>query len=672
MMAAPGGTRPGNVPPPPNYNPNELANNMQNLHLHTPNQPPVAGGPRPPPPFGQQPPPFAGQPPASRPGPQGSFPRGPVPSSGPQQYTLPPNVATGRPGGPPPGAQPSSPFGSRPPPPAVSPPSMAGGPAVSPPIGGRPSSGQVSRPASPFMSAPSGPGSALPPSNGPPTAGLVQSPGAPRFPPTGGMPQPQPGGPPTMVSSRSPPPPTSLRPPFGGSPPSSARPSMFQANPPFSTGPQNMQPPPSSSQFSAQVQGMPRPSGSPFGAQPWQVPPRQAGPSQIPGSTQQPPMMYGMPPPISHQAMAQMPPAIGHTGPGVTPTKIDPNQIPRPFPNSSVIIHETRQGNQANPPPPATFEHIVNDTGNCSPRYMRCTVNQIPCTTDLLNTSAMQLALLVQPLALPHPNEEPIQVVDFGDDGPVRCSRCKGYINPFMKFIDQGRKFICNLCGYTDETPRDYHCNLGPDGRRRDADERPELCKGTVEFVATKEYMVRDPMPAVYFFLIDVSMNAIQTGATAAACGAISQVIADLPEGPRTMVGVATFDSTIHFYNLKRALQQPLMLIVPDIQEVYTPLQSDVIVQLSEGREHLDLLLDSIPSMFKNNRTADSAFGAAVKAAFLAMKSTGGKLLVFQSVLPGQWLRALLLERLKEEPTFQLSEKRKWTFYSYMRICLPF
>lgn len=46
------------------------------------------------------------------------------------------------------------------------------------------------------------------------------------------------------------------------------------------------------------------------------------------------------------------------------------------------------------------------------------------------------------------------------------------------------------LVGFTDETPRDYFCNLGPDGRRRDADERPELCRGTVEFVATKEYMV--------------------------------------------------------------------------------------------------------------------------------------------------------------------------------------
>jgi len=29
-----------------------------------------------------------------------------------------------------------------------------------------------------------------------------------------------------------------------------------------------------------------------------------------------------------------------------------------------------------------------------------------------------------------------------------------------------------------------------------------------------------------------------------------------LQEGPRTMVGIATFDSTIHFYNLRRASQQ--------------------------------------------------------------------------------------------------------------------
>ncbi|GJX96264.1 transport protein Sec24-like protein, partial [Tanacetum coccineum] len=87
-----------------------------------------------------------------------------------------------------------------------------------------------------------------------------------------------------------------------------------------------------------------------------------------------------------------------------------------------------------------------------------------------------------------------------------------------------------------------------------------------------------------------------------------TKLVTTLWRGPRTMVGIATFDSTIHFYNLKRALQQ-----------------------LDECREHLDLLLESIPTMFQNNKTAESAFGAGIKAAFLAMKSTGGKILVFQS-----------------------------------------
>lgn len=62
----------------------------------------------------------------------------------------------------------------------------------------------------------------------------------------------------------------------------------------------------------------------------------------------------------------------------------------------------------------------------------------------------------------------------------------------FCQFVILSKHLIVNISvpGFSDETPRDYHCNLGPDGRRRDADERPELCRGTVEFVATKEFMV--------------------------------------------------------------------------------------------------------------------------------------------------------------------------------------
>ncbi|GAV90421.1 Gelsolin domain-containing protein/zf-Sec23_Sec24 domain-containing protein/Sec23_trunk domain-containing protein/Sec23_helical domain-containing protein/Sec23_BS domain-containing protein [Cephalotus follicularis] len=668
------------APPPPQYNPNfqqnpdSLSSNMQNLNLNRPPSMPYTA-PRPSP-FAQSPSfpsSSALSPQLSRPGPShpGVIPRPSGPPSGSPPPTFQANTVPGRPTAPPTG-QPL-PFSSRPPPGSFSggpgvPPSgvnpssiSPGGPLVPPP-GARPSPFASS---SPLTVPPSSvPGSLA---NGPSLAyGGGALPSGPRFPPpTGSAPQQLPLGPiPAMGLARGPPQAPSMRHLSGSSgisapsvplqPAASPFSAPPQGVPPFSAVPQGgspysavpqggspfSAPPQGGSPFSAPPQSVLPPQGPPFGGQAW--PARQvAPPPTVPGSVQ-PPTIYGMPSPLPHQPMTAMSHAIGQSGSPMAGTKIDRAQIPRPVPNSSsVVLHDTRQGNQANIPPPASSEYIVRDTGNCSPRYMRCTINQIPCTGDLLTTSGMQLALMVQPLAVPHPAEEPIQVVDFGDCGPVRCSRCKGYINPFMKFIDQGKRFICNLCGFTDETPREYHCNLGPDGRRRDADERPELCRGTVEFVATKEYMVRDPMPAVYFFLIDVSMNAVQIGATAAACSAITQVITDLPEGPRTMVGIATFDSTIHFYNLKRALQQPLMLIVPDVQDVYTPLQTDVIVQLSECRQHLELLLESIPSMFQNNRTAESAFGASIKAASLAMKSSGGKLLVFQSVLPSLGLGAL-------------------------------
>ncbi|KAI8019493.1 Protein transport protein Sec24-like [Camellia lanceoleosa] len=590
---------------------------MQNLQINRPvGQPPSvpnSGGTRHRPPYGQQPPPFSslapGASPMTRPGPPppGVFPRSSVPAGGPPQATLSPNVVPNRPSGPPPVNQPPPPFGVRPPLPGSLPSSMSSSsvPPSGPP-GVFPSSGQVGPPSSQpwilsFDKRTTGSSSSQPP---PPAVGPA---------------------PPAILSTA--PHPASNMLSHLGSRPIGAPPGHMQPAAPFSAPSQGVPPPPGSSPFSGPPQGVSPPLGSPYGAQAWPMQPHQvAPPPPIPGSAQQT-RMFGMPPQPPNQSMATISPAMGLMGTSMAgPSKIDPNQIPRPIPNSSVIIHETRQGNQANPPPPTTSDYIVKDTGNCSPRYLRCTINQIPCTVDLLTSSGMQLALMVQPMALPHPSEEPIQVVDFGESGPVRCSRCKGYINPFVKFIDQGRRFICNFCGFTDETPRDYHCNLGPDGRRRDAEERPELCRGTVEFVATKEYMVRDPMPAVFFFLIDVSMNAIQTGATAAACSAINQVIADLPEGPRTMVGVATFDSTIHFYNLKRALQQPLMLIVPDVQDVYTPLQTDVIVQLSE-------------------------------AAFLAMKSTGGKLLVFQSVLPSVGIGALSAREAEGRTNISAGEK---------------
>ena len=74
-------------------------------------------------------------------------------------------------------------------------------------------------------------------------------------------------------------------------------------------------------------------------------------------------------------------------------------------------------------PPAASTSFIAVDRGCCNPRYMRSTMSTIPHTGELLASSGMPLSIMVQPLAIPSPEEDPIQVVDNGDQGPLRCSR---------------------------------------------------------------------------------------------------------------------------------------------------------------------------------------------------------------------------------------------------------
>ncbi|RUO95991.1 hypothetical protein BC936DRAFT_142834 [Jimgerdemannia flammicorona] len=88
---------------------------------------------------------------------------------------------------------------------------------------------------------------------------------------------------------------------------------------------------------------------------------------------------------------------------------------------------------------------------NCNPRFMRITTYNIPFNDELLDTSQLPLGLIVQPLAKLRRDEEQVHLVDFGEQGPVRCRRCKAYINSAVLFIDGGRKFMCNLCGFDSE-----------------------------------------------------------------------------------------------------------------------------------------------------------------------------------------------------------------------------
>ena len=128
----------------------------------------------------------------------------------------------------------------------------------------------------------------------------------------------------------------------------------------------------------------------------------------------------------------------------------------------------------------------------------------------------------------------------------------------------------------------------------------------------------------------------------------IKSCLDELPGFPRTQIGFATFDSTIHFYNMKvccvisittinisgfpqfiliilcvmllqSSLTQPQMLVVSDLDDIFIPLPDDLLVNLSESRSVVETFLDSLPTMFQDNVNLESAFGPALKAAFMVM-----------------------------------------------------
>ncbi|GIL50904.1 hypothetical protein Vafri_6870 [Volvox africanus] len=627
------------------------------------------GAPLPPPPgnYGSMPG-FPGPPGVPPPGipPPGGFPVG-VPPAPPGQGAFPPPPGVPPPPGGAPQLPPSVAFGAM----NLGPPGVPGPPGGPPslgtipvkPLGGPLPGPHGMQPPPPGMQPSSVPSSFRPPGvgmqvpPGPPGSGMITSfpsnavplslpnvsppsmhsgglVGVPPFgPPNGLHPPPPPGGG-VGPGMQPPPPPPGMPGPYGVPPP------------PGAPGGMPLPPPPP---------GMP---GSQLGGPPPQPPPGGFMPPPPLGMPQGPPPPPGMPPP--QQGPPQRGSIVQAQGPPNASSRIDPSQIPRPVaqpPTSEPLVFDTRIAGGHALPPPASSRFVVRDRGSCSPRYLRSTLNHVPHSPELLTTCAMPLALVVSPLALPDPGDDLIQIVDVAESGPVRCVRCKAYMNPWMRWTNSGRNFTCNFCGISNNTPDYYFCHLGPDGRRRDADERPELCRGTVEYLASKEYVFRPPMAPAHVFLIDVSQTAIATGATASLCRAVAASLDRIQGGPRAMVAVATYDTTVHFYSVRSSGATPQMLVMSDVQDVFAPTSGKLLLGLEEHREQLKELLEALPGMWSSNRSNDNCAGAAIEAAIDLLKPYGGKVHAFIASLPSVGVHAL-----KPREAAGLGEKDKLAY----------
>ncbi|RWS26977.1 hypothetical protein B4U80_00758, partial [Leptotrombidium deliense] len=171
---------------------------------------------------------------------------------------------------------------------------------------------------------------------------------------------------------------------------------------------------------------------------------------------------------------------------------------------------------------------------------------------------------------------------------------------------------------------------------------QPELTSGTVEFVASVEYMVRPPQPAAYLFVFDCSAHAYHLGYLPVVAKTILDCLRQIPGDSRTLVGFIGFDSKLHFFNLGD--KQPLHLVMPDIQDVFLPSSENLLVNLQAKMSLIEeFLSETLPKFpFVDNVhnpgvvDSGSALGPALTAAYKVISSIGGRVTVFQAALPNQ------------------------------------
>lgn len=272
---------------------------------------------------------------------------------------------------------------------------------------------------------------------------------------------------------------------------------------------------------------------------------------------------------------------------------------------------------------------------NCSNEYLRATASILPNNKNLLTQLSFPIGLSITPITL-YPSEE-IPLVSYGDNTIPRCpnNACRAYLNPFVKFIDGGDKWICNFCKQINNTEEHYYANLDKNGKRVDLNEKVELCKGTYEFLTNKQYWPPQKVPtsAMFIFLIETSLSAINNGFLTSVIESIKDVVNNesFYNGSTTKCVFITYDSTVHFYTCSKT-SQPQMLCVGD-EPVFLPtIGGNLIFDLVNDKDKILSILDMIQNSFTTNSCKDSTkIFSALNGAYLLGKSLGGKILIFSS-----------------------------------------
>nr|XP_020492301.1 protein transport protein Sec24C-like [Labrus bergylta] len=285
-------------------------------------------------------------------------------------------------------------------------------------------------------------------------------------------------------------------------------------------------------------------------------------------------------------------------------------------------------------PPLATTSCAIEDRGSASPLAIRSMSYSVPCDGQTALLSRLPLGALVTPLTEQNAGEKPLTVIKESER-VMSCGWCGASMCPAMGWQDCGQRFYCPFCGKLSEVPwQHYQPTKGVEGVRVDKDKRPELSMGSYEILSPQK-----GEPAALLLAIDVSASALRGGHLEFTTQQILTLLTSLRREDGVdltdiRVGLMTYDSKIHLYDLSPALSRPHMLVITETEELQLPVREGLLVTLKDCIDGIDSVLQLIPQFGPESDDSDGVpIELPVKAGLAVLQALNcpGKLLLFHT-----------------------------------------
>ena len=148
----------------------------------------------------------------------------------------------------------------------------------------------------------------------------------------------------------------------------------------------------------------------------------------------------------------------------------------------------------------------------------------------------------VQPVV----SNEPIPYLDKTNEKIFRCERCGAFVNPFFEFLENNKKYKCNLCSMINNVPEFYKNYLMQlSGQNLPA---YETVSAVCDLLVDDSYKMAKFERQNILIALEFSVKSLNNGTFLHALNSLESTLESL--GEDSNLGICLFDSGVTFFDV--------------------------------------------------------------------------------------------------------------------------